>query len=64
MKARDLKPGHGLRAHGRAWRVTLVQAQDDGGLFVYLDADDGELFRMYDQAELHTHPDKDIEVYT
>lgn len=64
MKARDLKPGHGLRAHGRAWRVTLVQAQTDGQLKVYLDADDGELFRAYDQADLLVDPDKDIEVYT
>ncbi|WP_435113758.1 hypothetical protein [Nocardiopsis synnemataformans] len=63
MKARAIRPGHGIRAHGRAWRVTLVQAQPDGDLRVYLDADDGELLRMYDQADLYVHPDQDIEVY-
>lgn len=64
MKARDLRPGHGLRAGGRAWRVTHIQAQDDGDLKIHLDADDGHGWRMYDQGALFAHPDEDIEVYT
>jgi len=61
MKARDLTIGTRIRANGRTWTITLIHPHEDD-LKIYLDADDGDMHRIYDTSDLYAKPEAEVEV--